>query len=169
MGAMGVTLLVLGLAACARWPAEPDAVTAGAVLELSKPLRIPAGELSRYFQHGEPTPYVAVDVYYPYCRLELRTLDDRARTLEPTEFRIRRVWFDEEYVQARRPVYAGPVLRLASAATAEVDSTHLELSSERYPDVRELVCEHWRDPTDSRHLRRAEIDEALGDWFRLSP
>jgi hypothetical protein len=161
------------LTACAVEPSVDSphyALPTGSRLVLEKAIRIPGDRVSVYIQRGEPTSYGGRDRYNPYCKLEMWSRSEAARTVEPDTFRIERVVRNSEYVAL--PV-GGGLRRVAAepddggGPMAYVMETVMYLASERQPDVYRLGCAHWDQPSFPQHLTIREIEAALAGLFRL--
>lgn len=162
-----VLLVLVLLPACRLAPVADETspsypVPAGSTLVLNRPLAIPDGSTGVRLQGGAVKPARDVNEWHPNCRLEVRTLSDRVRTVEPDRFEIWRV-------RRETTVVTGPGTRFAElradsgGPTFLVFRTLFDLRSARQPDVAWLTCQHWGDPALGRDLSIREIRTALGD------
>lgn len=170
---------VVGMLAGCAWQNNPSpdspyfTVPTGSVLELTRPLTIPADRVSIHIQNGEVSSYSAVNRYYPFCKLEMRDRDDDARVLEPDKFVVTRVSQSVWMVRAPASVQVAAAGRLAGLLDSDDGpmaaemSTELFLGSSRQPDVYRLTCTHWDKPSFPRHLTINQIRDTLADLFRV--
>lgn len=147
----------------------------GSVLVLHQPLTIPAGRASIYLQGGRVRPFRDIDVYYPNCKFELRTLSDIERTIEPDRFIITRAFQEVHVRNTWNHQVVANITMAGNWSFAHADggpspqpyATEFRLLSADQPDVLRLTCMHWEDPFDARFLTLAEIRAALGDVITL--
>ncbi|MCI0505800.1 MAG: hypothetical protein L0Z73_06775 [Gammaproteobacteria bacterium] len=178
-----VLLCLLGflIHACAGTlqPARPMAhqvVKPGAILKLNRDLTIPPDQAGVRMQYGKFTEYRAINQWYPNCRFEVKNPAPAEQIIQPEEFVITQVSTEFQFVAAEQIKLAAFGIGIGmfgnnGGPTAEVMSTSFYIQSQTQPKVRRLICQHWEDPYDSRHLLLEEIQQALGDIieFRLTP
>lgn len=161
-----IPLLALGACAAVRDQAAPPyLVPAGSRLVLHRALTVPGGSAGVRLQGGEVRGGGEINEWHPNCRLELRTLSDAARTIDPDRFEIVRMRREVNVAAA-----AGPTLQRVSnngSATFFVFRTLFDLHSDRQPEVGWLDCQHWGDPALGRDLGIGEIRTALGAIMTL--
>lgn len=149
----------------------------GSTLVLNQGLTVPPEKTSVYLQDGKVVEsFWRVNVYYPYCKFELRTRRPNAQTVAPDDFIVTRVARYTSFTpSARRDT------RLASSAgmiKVQVDGedggmtllsylTELYLRSDRQPDVYRVACQRWDYPATGEHLSIADVRRALGTLFAL--
>ena len=167
---------------CAGTPYQPgpaayQVVKPGSILKLNQELTIPPESAGVLMQYGKVTHYTQTNQWYPNCRFEVRDPADTAQVFQPDEFVVTKVRFESQYVAAELPLLAAIGIGFGlfgdrgGGPTAEVMSTSFQLQSQTQPKVWRLICQHWEDPKDSRHLTLAEIQQAVGGIieFRLTP
>ena len=125
---------------------------------------IPAASARLRFQDGGPVG--ASDRFRPHCEFELSTRSEEPQPVERDRFRVtaiqRRTLSDE-----LSGMPAMPLMRCNQDVYYE---TRLWLASERQPQVRVLICREVFDGCAfGRHPGAAEIGEALGPYFELTP
>jgi hypothetical protein len=165
----GLGLLLL--AGCAAPPAGPDAPWAlpaeGGLLHLQQPITVAANRTRSFIQQGRSLPGGGINQLEPSCNLEVHTLADQPRTLEPDRLQIlgsrRQV---ETVVQAPVP-REGPFQRVGLSGGGDsppdiMHVIHFTLQSERQPDVMRLTCrgalaEPWRARPPSLNEMRAAL------------
>ncbi len=172
-----LVLVALLLSACqqpVRY-AEDDpnySIPAGSTLTLTRPITIPGGQVSVYVQNGQVVPARPrnpVNLYEPHCKVEMWSLGEAARSLEPQRFVVREVvrdWGPYARLPERRSglVYVdggndGPLLLRYR--------TELIVGGKGPSDLYRLTCQHWVLAPELRHLTVAEIRQALGGLFIL--
>jgi len=147
----------------------------GSQLQLHDTLTIPANDTQVRIQGGKIiNSSWSLDAYYPNCNFELRPIASVERIVHPDTFVISRVIRDTENVMLTSPAIvarAGAISRSGSSGNGAPSvnyMTIMDLHSPRQPDVMRLTCQHWEDPSDSRHLSITQIREVLGNLFTLS-
>jgi hypothetical protein len=157
------------LSACTLTPARDEASPfylppAGSRLVLEQTLTIAAETVGVFIQGGRAVGDREVNQYYPHCRLEVRDRRDSAQTVDPDDFRVRRVRRDIQTVSNFR---AGPLVRVGTGPSFFIYRTIFDLESPRQPSVRILVCQYWGHPALDNHLSIREMRRALGAVMRL--
>jgi hypothetical protein len=177
---MARALLVLVLAVLSGCQIVPERsenspyypVPVGSKLVLNQPLDFPADDVSLFIQ-GKPLSYFSANKYYAYCKFELWTRLDKARTIQPDTFTITRVSRESRYTQREtNPAVMKAAWRTASRDDSggigyEITSWVMYLHSDKQPDVYRITCEHWQDPNEATPLSIAEMRKAFGDVFTL--
>lgn len=142
--------------------------------ELHREIIIRGGRTRAYLQGGAVVS--GVDEFRPHCQLQVNTLMDTARTVQPDTFAITRVSTRTDQV-----VQAAP---LQLAATADFRLGHFDhdgggetrrmyvylfsLHSDRQPDVRELICGGAFDsPWLAERPTLQEVAASLGAYGTL--
>lgn len=146
------------------------AYAATAKLVLNQDLTIPANTTGVFIQGGAVVSASERDQYHPNCRLIVRDLKSSPQVVHADQFDITRMMFNEDYVSKSHPVYAaaGSKLLLAEGSPSPQDyATIFYLASAKQPNVTELVCAHWEDPTLANHLTPEQIHTTLGDIMTL--
>jgi hypothetical protein len=148
-------------------------VPAGSTLTLRQPLAIPPETAGVYLQDGRTMGYADVRRLYPYCKLELKTRRDVARTVTPDVITI--VHTDQTIVDdATGEASAAPYTQLASnqlvdmggesgGPTIKTFATRMRLHSEKQPDLARLVCAQQGYLVVDRHVTIGEIRRVLGE------
>lgn len=122
----------------------------GAKFMLVKPLPIKKRKASVYIQDGVIKTYPSVDLYAPYCQINLAELTKRNITLKPDNFVVSK-FFNYE--------------RSVSRDTIEFESL-MDLSSQANPTVKYMSCKYQGYPVDG-NLTITDIEKTLGDYFKL--
>lgn len=171
-----LTLFLLG---CAGTPYLPgptahQVVKPGSILKLNQELSIPPNEAGVRMQYGKVTHYKQIDQWHANCRFEVRDPAPDAQIIQSEEFTITQVGFEYQFVASEQLKLAAVGLGIMSGAgnpMAQVMSTSFYLRSQTQPKVTRLICQHWENPQDSRHLMLDEIQQAVGDIieFKLAP
>ncbi len=161
---MRIWLLILPLlvAGCAatdqhRPPRFLHQVPPGTLLAVERPLHFKAGSLRVYLQDGQLYYGYGffgrggVSIYRPYCMLELKQKPSGDLTLPVREFRLDSVRWDVTYQ-----------IRDISEFRTE---WRLEGGGE--PRIHAFVCVKTGNAAHEPHLTLDEIDDVVGDYFRL--
>ncbi|WP_455218923.1 hypothetical protein [Kaarinaea lacus] len=162
--------LLLGCGATTPYLPGPTAHTVvkpGSVLKLTKAVTIFPPEAGVRFQNGKIVEK-NFDQWRPNCRLETRDPVTSNQDIRPDEFTIIQVGIEYQFVQSEPVKLAALGISLGgggASATAERMRTNFFLQSKKQPQVTRLLCQHWENPEDSRHLMLSEIEQTLGDYF----
>jgi hypothetical protein len=147
----GFALILTFLTACAQVPVADEhspysRIAAGTTLTLHQPVEIPRYAARVFIQDGRVVSKTGMNVYYPHCNLEVRTVSDGNARIEPGNFLVTGFRLDEvTIVKQKEP------LMLASAMPMLADddpggppptsrAVHYLLHSETQPDVMRLTC-----------------------------
>lgn len=171
------------LAACqsANYQGNEDspffAVPPGSRLTLNQELTIPPHEVSVHIQNGRILRGSEVQQYYPYCKFELYTRSETARTILPHEMTVTRTVREETTHGAsagpgpahlaQLPFGFNAILGDQSGPSLHAFSTRMDLRSEKYPDIFRLTCTQWDFPGPGRHVALSEIRRTLEPIFTL--
>ena len=144
----------------------------GSRLELLRRIEIPASEVSVWIQDGDVTSYWSADRYRPFCKLEMWSKTDRARTIQPDTFIIERTSRTDRAVRRDEPLRLASNLRLTDndddgGPMAYIMSTEMFLDSRSQPDVYRLTCRQWGDVVFPKHVTINEIRQTLQGVFDL--
>jgi len=174
------SLALLLVAACQSYQGDVDSpyyvLPDGARLALNQPLSFAPGQVSLHVQNGRVLPMNQVRAYEPFCKFELYTRADAARTVQPQEItvtRARQYRFDGNYSALDGLQLAG--LSFGLYAGGETDGgvplysyiTRMDLHSPAEPDVYRLTCLRWSYPGMAEHVSIAEIRHTLSPLFTL--
>ena len=163
--------LVTGCATTDFIPGPPayKTVKPGSILKLNQTLTIDPHSAGVRIQNGKITPNKLINQWYPNCRFEVRNPKDTQQIVQPEEFTITRVTYENYLVKADNVMLASVGIGISlggggddGGPTADVHSTYFYITSETQPEVSRLLCEHWEDPADARHLMLEEIQQTLG-------
>lgn len=146
-------------------------IPAGSSLKLNQSIHIAANRLAVFMQDGNIEPYSAINKYYPYCKFELYTLSDHARTVQPDNFSIVKVADETDMSSLRQPMYAG--LQISGVYADDgpdivTFTTYLYLRSKSQKDVYRISCMQWALVNEGRYLTIAEMRKAMGGLFTLT-
>lgn len=153
-------------------PPAYKTVTPGSILKLNQTLTIEPHSAGVRIQNGKITGTQQMNQWYPNCRFELRNPKDTEQVVQPDTFIISRVSYNNYLVKAGNLMLASAGIGVSlgggdGGPTADVHSTYFYLSSETQPEVSRLLCEHWEDPSDARHLMLDEIQQTLGSIMEI--
>lgn len=129
-----------------------SSVPVGSRLILNQSLSIPAKTAQVRLQSGEIRSAGAIKKYYPNCNFHLRTRTDAPQTVEPDEFVISKVVYDDHIV-------AGDNIQRYY--------TEMHLRSAKQPNVFMLTCQQWNKPPDSSYVTVDQTRVVLGEMFVL--
>lgn len=153
------------------------AVPPGSRLTLNQELTIPAHAVSIHIQNGRILRGAEVQQYYPFCKFELYTMSETARTVLPHEITVTRTVREETTHGASAGF--GPLgfaqlgfglganLGEQSGPSLHAFSTRMDLRSEKQPDIFRLTCTQWDFPGPGRHVAFSEIRRTLDPLFAL--
>ena len=154
----------------------------GSTLRLTQTIEMPADRSFIYIAHGKVAPlnnYKTVDIYSPYCTLHVYKESSHARQIMPDQFEITKI---DEWetsfgrLDFKNNTYAnnhsGNFVKVTNNGNDGGPSilfyaTILSLRSAKQPDVKELVCGHWNDPSEIEPLTLEEMKSALGDLLPI--
>ena len=164
------------LPACAQ-PGRVDGSVAhaGWVLTLNRPLAIGPGEASARLQYGRVVPRNGVQEVDPYCILEIDTVSDRPQEVAPERFTVTTIRLREESFGGMPtfPWHAmGRGLGRDHGPSQIYFITEFTLRAARQTGIRKLACQSDQGAAGvgiPRHLTAAEIRQALGEYFTLTP
>jgi hypothetical protein len=132
-------------------------VPAGTLLSLERPLQFRAGVLRVYFQDGQIHRGFGffgsdgINRYRAYCALELQQKPDADLELTPREFRLAHVTWDVTYVMNDTSEFR----------------TQWRLDGSDEPQAYAFVCYKNANAAHEPPLSLEEIDQVVGDYFRL--
>ncbi|NOX09109.1 MAG: hypothetical protein GXP22_06425 [Gammaproteobacteria bacterium] len=167
-------LSMLMLSACQDSLVRPETsphyrISTDAQLVLHRALTIPAKSVRVRVQGGRVMKMGSIDIYYPYCELEVNTLSQEDQLIQPDRFTIYKVNREEQYSSLDRRLAA--INHGADNILGYVSiigyANEYYLRSVRQPDVTRLTCLHWMDPGDGYYPSLAEVKQALGSVFTL--
>ena len=146
----------------------------GSRLILKQPLTIAPNKGRVYIQYGKVVNSMRPDNYYPHCWFLSWTIAPTETIIHPDQFVVTASMKNESYVSQQTPLMFASSglsdrLGMAASVTAIEYLTQLTIHSDKQPDIRQFVCNHWEDPLDAKHLTVAEINQALGDIAELKP
>ncbi|HEX7043848.1 MAG TPA: hypothetical protein VF203_04460 [Burkholderiales bacterium] len=176
------SLALLLVAACQSYQGDVGSpyyvVPAGTRLALNQPLSFAPGQVSLHVQNGRVVPMNQVRAYDPFCKFELYTRIEAARTVQPHEITVtgaRQYRFDGNYSALDGLQLAGLSFGLYAQAGGEPEGgvpvfsylTRMDLQSPAEPDVYRLTCLRWSYPGMAEHVSIAEIRQTLSPLFTL--
>ena len=171
-GTLCFIFLIITLAGCGATtpflpgPTAHSVVKPGSKLTLNKAVTILPPEAGVRFQNGQVT--AKYNQWHPNCRLEMHNPATTNQVIQPDEFTITQVGFEFQLVYVDKIKLASAGLTFVggvASATAERMRTIFMLHSQSQPHISRLICQHWENPEDSRHLMLNEIEQTLGDYF----
>lgn len=157
-------------------PASPHyAYTTGWVVQLDRPLTIPADAATVRLQYGRVVPRNSVQEHDPFCVVELETVRGEPQTLQPGRFEVWQVTRSISPVSAAAPSFLLKANHVFDdgAPTFLYYITEFRLRDPAQPNLRGMRCA-WNQMAPGnrglmRHLTLGEIGIALGDWMQLIP
>lgn len=162
-----IIFLSLIIQSCTTVESYSD-IVAGNILVVTKSLVIPAGKARVTIQYGKVASVTAVEVYHPRCWFVSRVIKNEAQIINAGEFRITKV--REVYESVQRTTgfpFAGLSLVSSSSPTADEYFTEMDIVSDTQPNITRLICSHWEDPNDAKHLTLKQINTALGSLAKI--
>lgn len=180
------------LTACASGPYPVTSpyywIPTGSRIELSQPLTIPPNTARVYLQYGKVVSPKEKDRYQPNCWFLSWKLLESGQTIQPDTFVVQSTQKSQDVVQNlskimlasrsmeidagvglgfgvgignNRGVFAG------QAPLAVEYTTTLQIHSDKNPDIKQLACSHWDDPSGGEHLTVEKMQQALGTIARI--
>lgn len=169
--ALGGTLLLGACAAPGGYSPLPagERLTVGTELQVVVPFNYPAGRDTLWFQRGEITTPLAIDVWDWHCSLDLHPGGPARRVLHlgGGRFVISGIREDRLIVQSGPvPLGAGPF----SSDAHYLFTVEFGLASPDYPEVRALRCERrFQLRSGERALSLGELRAQLGRYLAVRP
>jgi len=147
-------------------------IPVGSTVEIRQVLTIPANTARVYIQYGKTTQYQNLDQYEAHCWVLSWKVLPENQTIKPGNFIVTRLRELEDLVRYKNNMQFvrtqnNPYQNINGGVTAVEYKTELTIHSSEQPDIRKLVCNHWEDPSDARHLSLAEIRTTLGDLITI--
>ena len=140
-----------------------EAVRKGDKVLLNKPLTIPVQRARTYLQGGHEIGAQQVDRFEPNCEFEVRTLRETRVEIAPDAFIVNRV---RNYEEGSEGFFSSFQLGVRSSATIKYQTT-LKMSSERQPDVLQLVCSWEETASRGHYLSVEQFKNAVGAYISL--
>lgn len=157
-----IIFLSLIIQSCTTVESYSD-IVAGNILVVTKSLVIPAGKARVTLQYGKIASVTEVEVYHPHCWFVSRVIKNEAQIINAGEFRITKVREIYESVQRTTGFpFAGISFASSSSPTADEYFTEMDIISATQSNISRLICSHWEDPSDAKHLTLKQINTALG-------
>ena len=149
----------------------------GSVLQLTQTIVIPADRSYMYIANGELKKlknYNTVNIYYPYCTIHLHNDSEKSRQIMPGHFEVTKIeeWEREygslfnknkTFVQRSGGRFIKTSMSDGGGPSIVMHATIISLRSINQPEVKELVCGHWNDPSELEALTLNEMKSALGE------
>ncbi len=140
-----------------------EAVKNGDKVVLNKAISIPLQRARTYLQGGREISAQQVDRFEPSCEFEVRTLRDTRVEIAPDTFAVNRV---RNYEEGSEGFFSSFQLGVRSSATIKYQTT-LRMSSERQPDVLQLICSWEETASRGHYLRVEQFKNAVGAYISL--
>ena len=176
-----VLLFFLLISACSMPVTIPlvsikDTLPVGSILQLTQTIVIPADRLYMYIADGELKKlknYNTVNIYLPYCTIHLHNESSQAHQILPDDFEVTKIveWernfgsiFNNKngVIKRRNGRFIKTSKKNDQAPSILMHATILSLRSTKQPEVKELVCGHWDEPSEIEPLTLKEMKSALG-------
>lgn len=181
IAAISIIVATVGLIGCQGWYQGDEnspffLPSAGSTLVLNENISISPEKTSIYLQGGKIVDsFWKVNIYYPYCKLELRTRRPVEQTIGRDNFIIQRVSRYTSFVPTAQDTHTGHpggVLLIQHGGTNGGMTlysyvTELYLHSDRQPNVYRLACQQKDYPATGEHLSVNDMRRALGDILTL--
>jgi hypothetical protein len=176
----GVALAVLTLTACAPMAVKDETspysrIQKGSTIVLEQSLPIPSGATRVFLQDGQVSRSGGVNIYYPHCNFEVRTLSDGSGRIQPDRFTVTGIQPGRvEVVREHQPFQLASLYLMVAGddnATPPPISrlVHYRLESQMQPDVMRLTCHGgFADDWEADYPSVADIRQALSGVARLA-
>jgi len=145
---------------------------------LTQAITIPSDKAAVYFQDGRILDFKLVNLRVPNCRLVVNGLSERERIVQPDTFTLMRLNYERTFVMNDN-------VKLATLSLGQSMLTRVGMSNDAAPIAEEyttsfyfnpkpgsivshLICGHWEDPHDGRHLSLQQIRQALGSIIEIN-
>ena len=178
------------LTACASGPYPITSsyyqIPVGSHIELTQTLTILPNTARVYLQYGKVVSPKEKDRYQPNCWFLSWKVLERTQTILPDTFIIKGSEKSQDLVQnisnikfASRSMQvdvgvgigigAGNNMKVFSGDVpmAAEYTTTLQIYSDKQPDIQQLACSHWDDPSNGEHLTVEKMQQALGNVARI--
>ena len=159
----GIGLLIL--TACATPPLNRNdpGFPAGTVMSLNQPVKISAGQVGGYMRGGGSTETRQQDE--TTCRLETRTVQKAAATIEPDQFEVLGTSHDRDGLSGSgySGGFGGGFYSIGDGPGLVYVNYYIYLQSTRQPDVFRLKCSQLQDDYRLGTLTPQQIEYVLGD------
>lgn len=139
----------------------------GSSLILNQSLIIPPNRTTVILQNGQVVTGAALDIYYPNCVFEVKTLREIPETINPDTFFIYKVVDEMQSVSLEKKMVARLGMFNDGGSSDFNYTTIMYLRSGSQPDVLRLSCRHWESAEDNNYLTIKEMRQAMGDIFTL--
>ncbi len=144
-------------------------VPVDSTITLKQELTIPANRDRIYLVEGQLRRWQDVDVYRPYCMLQVATTKRVPQTVKPAEFVVQKVFQETIYQLALQgPTQVAQLDRDGGVMEYKVVATVMELFSQNEPEVTKMTCGRWELPADMPHITINGIHKQLGGIFELT-
>jgi len=165
-------LVLLIIPACQSGPYSADSpyyrIPVGSRVEVKKVLTIPANRARVYLQFGKSIQPGEVDQYSAHCWFLSWEVLNKNQTINPDTFIVTHVQEFEDHVLRQGTMLLASSRKVHfwgvdGGSTAIEYSTEFTIHSDEQQNIRKLVCNHWEDPSDARHLTLTDIRMALNE------
>lgn len=160
-----VAVLILGGCASVGEDDAPYLLPVGSEVELTQTIDTKRGATIN-IQSGQVARRGELEIVFPYCLFQVwrsaEEIDDPL-VIEQDTFVVKNVSRQLDYIAVMGVQFAA-----GSDANRSLSSV-MELSSDKQPFVRRLVCVKWGNPTRDRYVSLHEMQTALGKLVVLSP
>ena len=130
----------------------PQDISQGDTFTLLKPLEVESGRTAVYFQQGRVVEKDKIDPGTPYCRLELKGPAGMKLTIQPQNFRITEVTYNE---------------RAQGHAGEETSMTYFALQAKKGGQAKRIVCGLPSASAQERLVTPEEIATTLAGYFSI--
>jgi hypothetical protein len=146
---------------------NPADIAAGDKLEVRQAIVIAPDDARVYLQYGQIVSKKELKNYYPHCWFVSWERRSNEQQIRPDTFLISRVVRKKAAVTLKSAGFSFAALAFEAGNSFEDYVTELEIVSERQSDIKRLICSHWEDPADARHLTTEEIQKSLGEYAKV--
>jgi hypothetical protein len=137
-------------------------------IALNEPLTVTVEEIRIFIQRGQVIHNSELDLYAVDCELEMQTLSDKERLIQPDRFDIKKISQESSPIVMASPYQIASLQQIASSPADIKRSWIFYLHSEKQPEVRALICRGVQNPEESARLPELEeMQAALGDLITL--
>ena len=148
---------------------NPLLIPVGSSITLNQPLNFEIGYSRTHVQFGKSVKPDELRKRYPYCRFYRYEHPDEMqseRSMQPDTFQVTRSYRAMDMPLSGSNGGFGMMPGFNSDGGPPDDNTHnsiLKIQSAQQPEIVELRCAVWTEPSINNYLTIAEIQEVLGE------
>lgn len=175
---LAISLAILAISSCAatstpNYSSPYTKPRVGTIIQLNQELSVRNG-VRIYLQDGFQLSWIELEKQEPYCQFYVLRASDELRqplSIEPDTFVVEDVFRrkDSVAVEGIQVAFEGSEVGGNNGSSQRTMSTYMELSSEKQPNVKRLICSRWEDPALRYHVSVEQIVQSLGDIAQFMP